>query len=234
MTASTASESRARVPLSAERVFDGAVALADDRGIEALTMRNLAESLGVEAMSLYYHVANKEAILDGLVVAIGNEIGEELGGFEAPEDVVDWKETIRHRVLTARSVMLRHTWAPAVIEARTAISPVIVLYMEGLLGIMVKGGFSYDLAHHALHAFGSRALGFTQELFAPDDVSAGDDIAGQMLAEMAEKLPYMMAMMVEVAHDDPDSTLGWCDDDTEFLFGLDMILDGLESRLEDV
>lgn len=232
MTQKLEADAERRIPLSADRVFSGAVALADDRGIGALTMRNLADELGVEAMSLYYHVKNKEAILDGLVVAIVTEIGEELGGFATPTGSTDWKAHIRSRILTARRVMLRHPWAPEVIEARTSMIPEIVLYFEGLLGIMIQGGFSNDLAHHALHAFGSRALGFTQELFAPDDETAGDEMADQILAQMAEKLPYMMAMMAEVAHDDPESTLGWCDDDTEFLFGLDMILDGLEKRLE--
>lgn len=195
-------------------------------------MRNLAEELGVEAMSLYYHVANKEAVLDGLVVAVISEIGEELGGFTAENTGSEWKAAIRQRILSARDVMLRHPWAPGVIESRTSMSPEIVFYFEGLLGIMIEGGFSYDLAHHALHAFGSRAIGFTQELFAPDDETAGDEAAEEMLAQMAEHLPYMMQMMAEVAHDDPDSTLGWCDDDAEFAFGLDMILDGLERRLE--
>lgn len=232
MTPKAGSDTKARVPLSAERVFAAAVALADKRGIEALTMRNLAEELGVEAMSLYYHVANKDAILDGVVVAVLGEIGEELGGFGPPEDPPEWKSAIRDRILTAREVLLRHPWAPTVIETRTSMSPEIVFYFEGLLGIMREGGFSYDLAHHAMHALGSRALGFTQELFAPDDELDGDDMAEEMLARMAERLPYMMGMLAEVAHDDPDSTLGWCDDDTEFVFGLDMILDGLEQRLE--
>ena len=232
MTPKPGTGTKARVPLNATRVFNGAVALADARGIEALTMRNLAEELGVEAMSLYYHVANKEAVLDGLVVAVISEIGEELGGFTAENTGSEWKAAIRQRILSARDVMLRHPWAPGVIESRTSMSPEIVFYFEGLLGIMIEGGFSYDLAHHALHAFGSRAIGFTQELFAPDDETAGDEAAEEMLAQMAEHLPYMMQMMAEVAHDDPDSTLGWCDDDAEFAFGLDMILDGLERRLE--
>jgi AcrR family transcriptional regulator len=219
--------------LNKDRVFHGAVALADERGIEALTMRNLAEELSVEAMSLYYHVANKEAILDGVVVAIISEIGGELGGFVVEAPGSDWKTKVRHRILTARSVMLRHPWVPGVIESRTSMSPEIILYFEGLLGIMVEGGFSYDLAHHSMHALGSRALGFTQELFAPDDETPGDEMAEEMLAQMAEQLPYMMGMMAEIAHDDPDSTLGWCDDDTEFNFGLDLILDGLERLLED-
>jgi hypothetical protein len=103
----------------------------------------------------------------------------------------------------------------------------VIFYYEGILEIMRRGGFSYDLAHHAMHALGSRALGFTQELFQPEDASA-EEASEEMMAAMADQLPYLAGMMLEIAHDDPDSTLGWCDDQTEFEFGLDLMLDGLE------
>jgi hypothetical protein len=101
-------------------------------------------------------------------------------------------------------------------------------YFDALLGLLREGGFSYDLAHHAMHALGSRSLGFAQELFEPDDEDDGEEDATVMLEQMTDQFPYMVAMMIEVAHDDPDSTLGWCDDQTEFEFGLDLILDGLD------
>lgn len=220
-----------KIPLSRSRVLRGAVEVADENGLDGLTMRNLANHLGVEAMSLYYHVPNKEAVLDGVIDAVMEEIGEAIGGFETPVEVVDWKRTARERILLARTVLLRHPWAPAVFESRTSMSPTAIRYFDGLLGILRKGGFSYDLAHNAMHALGSRALGFTQELFQPDDQETGDAEADAMLAEMAGQLPYLVEMLGEIAHDDPDSTLGWCDDQTEFEFGLDLILDGLESRL---
>ncbi len=220
-----------RLPLSRERVLAAAVELADTDGIEALTMRNLAGALGVEAMSLYYHVANKEALLDGVVETIIGEIEDELGGFDVVKGERDWKRVLRHRILTARRVLLRHPWAPAVIETRTTMTPTLLRYMDTLLGILIEGGFSNDLGHHAMHALGSRALGFNQELFAPDDASEGDEEATAMLAELGPQIPYIVGMMVEVAHDDPDSTLGWCDDQSEFEFGLDLILNGLEMHL---
>lgn len=105
--------------------------------------------------------------------------------------------------------------------------PQIILYFESTLEIMRRGGFSWDLAHHAMHALGSRALGFTQELFDPDD-QADEDDSSEMLQEMADQLPYLVGMLTEIVHDDPDSTLGWCDDQSEFIFGLDLILNGLE------
>ncbi|NNC73967.1 MAG: TetR family transcriptional regulator [Acidimicrobiia bacterium] len=217
-----------RTPLSRERVLAAAIALADEQGIEALTMRNLAGALGVEAMSLYYHVANKEALLDGVVDTLVSEIENELGGLGVPDG--EWKESLRNRILTARGVMLQHPWAPSVIETRTTMTPTLLRYMDTLLGILVEGGFSNDLGHHAMHALGSRALGFNQELFAPSDPSDNDD-GMAMLSDVAPSLPYIMGMLSEVAHDDPDSTLGWCDDQTEFEFGLDLLLDGLEQRM---
>ncbi|HEX9856362.1 MAG TPA: TetR/AcrR family transcriptional regulator C-terminal domain-containing protein [Acidimicrobiia bacterium] len=221
-----------RVPLSRSRVLRAAVGLADRGGIKSLTMRNLAQELGVEAMSLYYHVANKDEILDGVAELVVEDVNEAVGAISGPSAQDDWKTVMRARILTARDVFLRHPWAPGLLESRNAMSPATVRYFNGLLGIFRQGGFSYDLAHHAMHALGSRAMGFAQEMFEPDTEDGGDDAATAILEEMADQLPYIVEMMMEVAHDDPDSTLGWCDDQTEFEFGLDLILDGLE-RLRD-
>jgi len=227
MTTPADATTEQRTPLNRERVLRAAVEVADGGGIESLTMRNLAQHLGVEAMSLYYHVANKEALLDGVVEVIVSEIREAVASDEGPDPEEGWKTAMRTRILTARTVLLRHRWAPEVIEKRSTMSPAIVLYYEGVLEIFRKGGFSYDLAHHALHALGSRALGFTQELFQPDG-NADEQVGEEMLAEMANELPHLFGMLSEIAHDDPDSTLGWCDDQAEFEFGLDLMLDGLE------
>ncbi|MEV1242820.1 TetR/AcrR family transcriptional regulator [Nonomuraea sp. NPDC049750] len=207
-----------------------AIKVADESGIESLTMRRLAEELGAEAMSLYYHVAKKEDVLDGIVGVIAGEINEAVGRIDMPSKGAAWKTAVRQRILTARQVFLRHPWAPRVFETRTDVSPAVVRYFDALIGLMRDGGFSNDLAHHALHALGSRALGFTQEMFDPGD-GAGDDSAA-MLDAMAEQLPHLVGMLREIAHDDPDSTLGWCDDQTEFEFGLDLILDGLDRMRE--
>jgi AcrR family transcriptional regulator len=217
--------------LSRERVLRAAVKVADERGIESLTMRRLAEGLGAEAMSLYYHVANKEAVLDGIVEAIATEINEVVGKIDVPAGGADWKKAVRQRILAAREVMLRHPWAPAVFQTRTTTSIAVLRYHDGLVGLLRAGGFSYDLIHHALHVLGSRALGFVQELFDPGDGSGGDEAAAGMAA-MADQLPNLVGMLSEVAHDDPDSTLGWCDDQTEFEFALDLILDGLDRMRE--
>jgi len=216
-----------RVPLSRERVLRAAMNLADQGGIGSVTMRRLADELGAEAMSLYYHVASKEDVLDGLADAVAREINQAVDRVEAPSGAASWKTAMRRRILAARQVLLRHPWAPGLFETRTTTSPAVIRHFDALVGLMRDGGFSYDLAHHALHALGSRALGFSQELFDPGD-GAGPGDATDAPADMASQFPHLAAMLAEIAHDDPGSTLGWCDDQTEFEFGLDLILNGLD------
>jgi AcrR family transcriptional regulator len=212
-------------------VLRSAVEVADRGGIESLTMRRLAEELGAEAMSIYYHVASKDAVLDGIVDVIAAEINEVVDRIEVSATGAGWKTAVRQRILAARQVLLRHPWAPRVLETRTTMSTALVRYHDGLIGLMRAGGFSYDQIHHAMHALGSRALGFTQELFDPGDGADNDDTAATF-ESMADQVPYLAGMLMEIAHDDPDSTLGWCDDQTEFEFALDLILDGLDRMRE--
>lgn len=216
----TRAETRAeaRTPLSKDRVLRAAVRLADKSGIEALSMRKLAQELGVEAMSLYNHVRNKEDLLDGVVDVV-------LGEIQVPAGASDWKTSLRLTVLSARSVLLRHPWAPRVIESRKNPSPATFAYFESVIGILRTGGFSVDMTHHALHALGSRVLGFTQELFKDSDELASGPDAAAMYAQMADRFPYMIEMAMAVSH---DGGLGGCDDDVEFAFALDLILDGLD------
>lgn len=214
-----------RTPLSRERVMAAAVELADRDGLESLSMRKLGAELGVEAMSLYNHVKNKEDLLDGIVESIVGRISTEVptGG--------DWKDAMRERILEARAIMLEHKWVPRLIETRTSVGPSVMVYVNSILGIFRMGGFSYDLAHHALHALGSRTMGFSQELFEPDDPQAAAEDGEQMMADLVEHIPYIAGMLSEISHDDgPDDTIGWCDDQTEFVFALDLILDGLEAK----
>ena len=229
MQVATQAESRSapRIPLSRPRVLRAAVKVADQGGIESLTMRRLAEELGAEAMSLYYHVANKEDVLDGIVDVIAREINHVVDQIDAPSTGPQWKTAVRRRILSAREVLLRHPWAPVLFENRASTSQAIMRYYDGLLGLLRDGGFSYDLAHHALHVLGSRALGFAQELIDPGDAASGDEVTAG-LDDMADQFPHLVGMLMEVAHDDPESTLGWCDDQTEFEFALDLILDGLD------
>jgi AcrR family transcriptional regulator len=206
-------------------VLRTAITLADENGLGAVTMRRLAEALGAEAMSLYYHVSNKDDVLDGMIDLIAQEIlAETANDAAAAYSASDWKPAVRQRILGARQVLLRHRWAPGALATRNSASPAIMAHHDALVGLMHAGGLSYDLIHHGLHALGSRAMGFAQELFDPGSGPVSDE----MLEAMAAGLPNLAGMLKEVAHDDPDSTLGWCDDQTEFEFGLDVILDGLD------
>jgi AcrR family transcriptional regulator len=221
-----------RSPLTRERVLHAAVALADERGIESLTMRNLGQALGVEAMSLYNHVANKEDVLDGLVEVVVGEVLAAVDEIEPPSSPAEWKDVMRRRILVAREVLLRHRWAPGVLESRTDIPPSLVPYYDSLLGLMREAGFSLDLAHHAMHALGTRSIGFTRELFVTDDKDVDPEVAALMLQQMAGRFPYLTELMRVVSHD-AGSTLGsGCDDQFEFEFGLDLLLDGLERLRE--
>lgn len=215
-----------RKPLTRERILEAAMALADAEGLDALTMRRLAADLGVEAMSLYHHVPSKDALLGGLVDAIIGEVQD------APSEGTgaDWRAALRDRCLTARDVMVRHPWAPTLIGTRTTIPTSVVFYYEGVLGLLIEGGFSYALAHKALHALGSMPLGFVQELFSPAATGGSFDVdaAEAELEELISELPHMMAMVNAEIHANDGDVLGWCDSRAEFEFTLDLLLDGLE------
>jgi len=230
MTQTARRRAARREPLSRERVLRAAVELADEGGIEATSMRRLGQAVGVEAMSLYNHVGNKDDLLDGMAELVLEELLDEAGRAELPDPARDWQGALRARVLIARTVMLRHRWMPALLETRTTLSPAATRWFDEVLGTLRAGGFSYDLGHHALHALGSRALGFTQELFDPGP-GGGDEASDELMATLAPQIPHLVGMLSEIAHDDGvDLTLGWCDDQTEFEFGLDVLLDGLERR----
>lgn len=218
--------SRAAPPLSRPRVLRMAMDLADTDGLTAVTMRRIAGELGVEAMSLYHHVPSKEALLDGLVEAVVADVEVALG--EQGSAPADWQAALRQRCLTAREVMLAHPWAPGLIGSRTTIPPSLYSYFEEVLATLARGGFTYHLAHRALHSLGSMVLGFAQELLdiAPEEGAAEVD-AEAMLAAMADTLPHLSAMVGAELHDHADDPLGWCDSQAEFEFTLDLLLDGL-------
>lgn len=214
--------------LTLDRIMGAAVSVADAEGLKAVTMRRVASELGVEAMSLYHHVPNKSALLEELVATIIGEVSEAIGD----SDETDWRAELRKRCFGAREIILRHPWAPGLIGSRTTIPASIVFYYEGILGLLIEGGFSYALAHRALHALGSMPLGFVQELFSPDATGGSLDVgaANSELHELAATLPYMAEMLRSEIHANDGNTLGWCDSRAEFEFTLDLLLDGLERQ----
>ena len=213
-----------RAPLSKDRVLRAAVARADEAGLEALSMRKLAQELGVVPMALYKHVANKDELLDGMIDVVVAEI-------DPPEPGLDWKPAVRARILSARRALLRHPWASRVMESRTQPTPTVLAYMDSMIAMFRTGGFSMDLTHHAMHAMGSRIMGFTQELF-NDTSDVEPDTEAEMYTAMAQAYPSIYELFLLVSHDDGSVVGPGCDDQFEFEFALDLTLDGLE-RMKD-
>ena len=206
----------ARPQLTRRRVVAAAIELADREGIESISMRRLAQELGVEAMSLYTHVRSKNDLLDGMADAVVSEI-------PVSADGAGWKASLRRTALAARGVMLRHTWAPRTVGTRAAPGPATLGYINAVLGILRQGGFTIAQTHHALHIFGSRLLGFTQAIF-DDSGELDPETAAQLQSRLGATHPYVVEMALAVTH---NGALGACDDDAEFAFALDFLLDGL-------
>jgi AcrR family transcriptional regulator len=211
-----------RVPLSRERVLGAAVSLADEDGIEALTMRELGLRLGFEAMSLYNHVANKDDILDGMVDLVVSEI-------DLPSDTVDWKEAMRRRAISAQSVFSRHPWASALIDSRESSGPARLRYFDWMIGTLRRAGFTLEMTAHALSVLDSYIYGFGRQQL---NVSPEGDVTPEEMAEAflraipADEYPDLREMVVEHA-----MKSGY-DEGADFRFGLDLILDGLQKLLD--
>ncbi len=208
--------------------MQAAVAFSDEHGVDELSMRKLGAELGVEAMSLYHHVRNKDEILDGMVDLIAMEIQPTGSGD-------DWREALRAQILTAREAVRRHPWFPGVVDSRKEMSIPMLKYFDSVGGIMLDGGFSVQLMHHAFHALGSRVLGFNQELYDDkEDDSMTDAEREEMFEHLRPMLPNIARVMDEIRHQEESIIGSGCDDDVEFVFALDLLLDGLErKRLEE-
>jgi AcrR family transcriptional regulator len=208
--------------MSRDRVLEGAIALADANGIEALTMRRLAQDLGVEAMTLYYYVKNKDDILNGMVDRVVRE-------FELPPTGTDWKLALRRTAVSAHEALTRHHWAARLILSTDGVSQARLRYMDSVLGTLRGAGLSADMTDHAYHALESHIMGFT--LWSTTMNLGSDDDLAAMAAEFVQQLPRdEMPHLVEHVeqHMRPRSP----DEVGDFEFGLDLILDGLE-RIRD-
>lgn len=211
---------KARTPLTRERVLEGAIELADDLGIEALSMRRLGQALGVEAMSLYNHVANKEEILNGIVDLV-------VGQFDLPRADGRWKPELRRTAMSAHEILVRHPWAASLMLMPTRISESRLRYMEGILGTLRRGGFTPEGAHHAYHALDSHISGFTLwQVHFQIEPAEMEALAASFFAQArAGEYRYLLEhAKVHEQETDPE-------DEGEFAFGLDLILDGLERLL---
>lgn len=205
-----------RLPLTRERVLHAAIRLADAGGIAALSMRRLAQSLEVEAMSLYNHVANKEDLLDGMVDLVVAEIA-------VPEVGAHWRVQMHKRATSAYAVLRSHPWAPLLFVSRMNVGPAMLRYIDATHGCLREAGFSHASADHARNVVDSHIYGFTlQELLFPIAAGTYADAARQFLPMLPpERYPYMRALTEQVIE-------GRYNGLHRFEFGLGLILDGLE------
>lgn len=223
MSAATAGGRTPRVPLTRDRVLHAAVALADESGSESLSMRKLGEAVGVEAMSLYHHVANKEDLLDGMIDVVFAEIA-------LPSAGEDWKTAMRQRALSARRVLSHHGWAIGFMESRSSPGQATLRHHDAVLGCLRGAGFSVELAAHAFSVLDSYIYGFAlQERSLPFHTPQETvELAESILAGVpADDYPHLAELTTQHVLQ-PGYDYG-----NEFEFGLDLILDGLE-RTSDV
>ena len=219
MTPTTATRKKQR--LTAERVLDGAMALADEIGVDALTIRKLADALDTKPMTIYHHVPSKDAILDGMVDRVFAEI-------ERPPEDLDWKPAMRRRCLSARDVLARHSWAAALMESRTNPGPETLGHHDAVLGCLRRGGLSLEMTAHAYALLDACVYGFAlQETSLPSTEGPElADLAESIMAPMPEgTYPYLREFSTEHVLQ-PGYDFG-----AEFEFGLDLILDALDAMV---
>jgi AcrR family transcriptional regulator len=205
-----------RLPLSRDRVLGAAIALADGAGIEAITMRRLGQELGVEAMSLYNHVTNKDDLLDGMLDAV-------LAEYDVPSPGTDWRAAVQTIAVSANKTLRRHTWASTLMDSPRSVGEGQLRYMNSLLGWLRAGGFSAEQTHHAYHVIDGHILGYTRrQLNFP--IAAADlrTVAEGFLETLpADQYPHLVEHVI--GHID-----GTFESGGGFEFALDLILDGLE------
>jgi AcrR family transcriptional regulator len=218
MTTQTTRRTQRRVPLSRERVLNTALKLADQGGLESLSMRKLGQELGVEAMAVYYHFANKDEVLDGIVDLVFGEIDLPVAG-------ADWKTAMRQRAISLRDVLARHRWAIGMMESRRNPGPANLRHHDAVIGNLRAAGFDMEMVAHAYSLLDGYIYGFAlTKMNLPFDNA--DDVA-ELAQDMLEpfppgEYPNLADFITEHAMK-PDYDFG-----DEFEYGLDVILDGLE------
>lgn len=205
-----------RLPLDRQRVLRAAMELADDEGIDALSMRRLGQRLGVEAMSLYNHVANKDEVLAGIVDIV-------VGDIEVKKSGASWQESMRSRAISMRKVFARHPWALGLLESRRSLGPAALRYCDSVLGVLRQAGFSTVTALRAFSVLDSYAYGYSiQEKNLPSGAETTTQATEQFLAELpGEEYPHLAEVAAHVMRSGLDFS-------REFELGLDLLLEALE------
>lgn len=213
--------SRSRPPLTRDRVVAAAVALADGAGIAEVTMRKLAGACGVEPMSLYHHVANKDDVLDAMVDAVFAEM-------DLPDPALAWRDALVRRSESARSVLVRHPWAISMLDSRTSPGPATLEHHDRTIEVLRRAGFSLEMVGHAVALLDAYVYGFAmQQVALPfDDGPGAVEVADTIVAALPEgAYPYLAEMAAQhvqrPGYDFAD----------EFAWGLDVVLDGIGARL---
>ena len=220
---------KTRPPLTRDRILDAAIRLADDGGLDSVSMRKVGQALGVEAMSLYNHVANKDDLLEGMVERVIDE-------FELPDEG-DWEQAVRRCAISAHDALLRHRWSPTLVMAPgMGISAARLRYMNWILGRLSEAGFSAELTYRGYHALDSHIFGFTlwqlghanaSRAFAARDDEPMEEIVERMLEQVRPSYPYL------AEHGEMHMADGAPNGKQEFEFGLDLILDGLRRKQQE-
>ncbi|MDO8963945.1 MAG: TetR/AcrR family transcriptional regulator C-terminal domain-containing protein [Coriobacteriia bacterium] len=218
-SADSAKETPGRVPLTRDRILATAAEIADERGVGAVTMREVASRLGVEAMSLYNHVANKDDILDGMVDLVVEQL-------DVPGDGDDWRDAMRRRAISAHRVFSSHPWAAALLDSRESSGPTRLRYYDAILGALARAGFSVQGAARAYSLLDSYIYGFgIQQMNMSGGGASSEEMAEAMRANIpADEYPHLHRMASHAMESGYDA-------EADFAFGLEIILDGLERVL---
>lgn len=212
------STSAPRTPLDRGRIIAAAVELADEVGLEATSMRRVAERLAVTPMALYKHVAHRSELVDDM-------LDEVLGRIPGTAHETDWRANVRARVMAARELLSAHPWARDAIESSPLATPRVLAHMDALMAAMFDGELSADLVHHAMHALSTRMWGFTRDVLPTPRVPDDPGQRAEAMAVWARSYPAIVQMATTAPGAGTD-----CDDDAEFAFALDLLLEGVERR----
>ena len=205
-----------RAPLTRDRVIEAAIAYADAHGVEELSMRKLGAELGVEAMSLYNHVENKGDIHDGMIDRVFSSIA-------LPEEGLDWKESLRHIGASAMDKFTEHSWVVELLMQRGNFGPGSLAFMDQVLGLFREAGFSDGDTQHAWQMLASHTMGYAfQQATNPGAMNEEKANLAVLMSQMGDQFPHVVALLPLLAE---------CEFGNEYMFGLEIIIDGLEARL---
>lgn len=204
--------------LSRARIIEAAIDIADREGVDAVSMRRLAQELGVVPMAMYKHIADKGELSTAMIDSVVSE-------YPAPNDQLGWRDALLARIRGARQALGRHPWMRQAMEQSTSRTPTVLGHMDAVAGELRRGGFSYDLVHYAMHALGHRIWGFSPEAFSSPATQAAESPSPDELARAAALFPHVVAIAQDAAMRNP---AGACDTEREFDFTLELLLDAFD------